>query len=279
MHWNVGEVRVTRVVEREVEFPASGLLPELTSEIIDGLGEWASPYFTADHKIRLSIHSFIVQSPDTTMVVDTCVGAHTERMIPGDAEFGDRLVNALPGGLASVDVVVCTHLHFDHVGWNTIEVDGAMVPMFPNARYLVSDAELTGTFEDDHMEVIEPSIRPLLDAGVLDAVASGHRIDNSLRLVPSAGHSPGHVCVGIDSNGSSGLITGDSFHSAAQVAHPEIASSADYDSRASTATRNALLADLVDGPTVMFGSHFSVPTAGRVRSGRDTNWLDPIDPD
>ena len=218
VRWQVGDVTVTRVVDGLHEFPR-GFLPALTDERIEACMPWAGPYLLADRsRLLLSTHSFVVETPDHVVVVDTCVGAHDERPMGNDPAFLQRLAEVVPGGLAGVDVVVCTHLHFDHVGWNTREDGDRLVPTFPNARYVITDDELRATQADDHMQVIEPSVRPLLDAGVVDAVASDHQIDAHLRLRPSPGHSPGHVCVVIDSAGARALITGDAAHSPMQFA-------------------------------------------------------------
>ena len=149
------------------------------------------------------------------------------------------------------------------------------MPTFPNARYLVSKDELDGTQANDLMGVMEPSITPLIERGMLDAVESDHRIHENVCLVPSAGHSPGHVCVMIESGGERALITGDSFHSPPQFAHPEVSATyADTDSAAATATRLRLLEQLVDADTIVLGTHFARPTAGRVRSGPERAWFD-----
>ncbi|MCP3935715.1 MAG: MBL fold metallo-hydrolase [Actinomycetia bacterium] len=275
LRWRVGDVEVVRVEESVIEMSPRYLLPDLSQELLDSCGEWVSPFFAEEGQMLLSIHSFVVFSGDNTVVVDTCIAEHTQRRLPGDSGFGERLAAAIPGGLDAVDFVVCTHMHFDHVGWNTERVGGEWVPTFPSARYLVSEDELSGTRADDSMEVMESSIDPLVECGVLDAVDSDHRIDDNLCLVPSAGHSPGHVCVMIESAGERALITGDSFHSPVQFALPEISASyADFDSMAAGATRRRLIDRLVDSSTLVLGSHFAPPTSGRVRSGPETAWFD-----
>jgi len=275
LSWRIGDVEVIRVEESVVEMSPRYLLPDVSQELLDATGDWQHPFFTDDGRMMLSMHSFVVRSGDNTILVDTCVGAHVERPLPGDAGFVERLAAALPGGFDSVTHVVCTHLHFDHVGWNTRLVDGEWLPTFPNARYLVSEAELASTEADDDMDVLDSSITPLIEAGLLDAVGQDHRIDDRIAFVPSSGHTPGHICVGIDSAGEQALITGDSFHSPIQFAHPEIsATHADFDSAAARATRRRLIQELVDQPTVVLGTHFAPPTAGRVRSGEDRAWFD-----
>ncbi len=274
--WQVGDVVVTRVVEGISEFPR-GFLPALTDERLDECGGWIAPYVRADRRrLLLSTHSFVLQTPSATIVVDTCVGSHTIRPMQSDPTFADRLAAAIPGGLGAVDAVVCTHLHMDHVGWNTTWVDGRWEPTFPNARYLVSKPELQATLADDEMDVVEPSVQPLLDHGVLDAVPSDHRITPEVSLRPSPGHSRGHVCVQIESGADRAVITGDATHSPMQFTYPDVSAEiADDDSALATRTREGLVADLADADIRVFGTHFPTPTVGRVRRRPDDRvWFD-----
>ncbi len=291
LSWSVGALTVTRVEERIIPLTAKVLLPDATPEHIEANRPWIDPYFDGvedGHPVmQLSIHSFVVAAGDTTIVVDTCVGPDPDRGLPGDAGFVDRLDTTLRaagrGGLDGVDVVVCTHVHFDHVGWNTRTVDGVTVPTFPNARYLVTRAELDEVEADDHMGVLDPSIRPLRDAGVLDAIdldhgdldddtstgGGRHQIVDGVELVATPGHTAGHVSVLLRSEGQEALITGDAFHSPVQFAAPELAAwRFDSDSTTSTATRRQLIDRFVGTDALLLGTHFAPPTGGRlVRDG------------
>lgn len=286
MAWQVGDVEVIRVEENILGLPTKVLVPDITQDQLTAQEAWVGPYFgepkDGDLMLRLSIHSFVVRSAGRTIVVDTCVGPDPERSLEGDPGFADRLAATLDGGLAAVDVVVCTHLHFDHVGWNTITVDGQVVPTFPNARYLVTKGEIEEMERDDHMAVKEPSIQPLVDAGVLDVieVAAGepYRITDEVELIATPGHTPGHVSVLMQSAGSSALITGDAFHTPLQFAYPELAAwRFDSDSKQSTATRESVIERFVESETLVLGTHFAPPTAGRLRRGDDSVWFDPAD--
>jgi len=285
LSWSVGALTVTRVEESIIPLTAKVLLPDATPDHIEANRPWIDPYFDGvedGHPVmRLSIHSFLIEAGETTIIVDTCVGPDLDRGLPGDAGFVDRLdarLLATGGGLAGVDVVVCTHVHFDHVGWNTRTVDGVVVPTFPNARYLVTRAELDEVEADDHMGVLDPSIRPLREAGVLDAVdldASGssdggrYQVCDGVELVATPGHTAGHVSVLLRSDGEEALITGDAFHSPVQFADPELAAwRFDSDSVASTATRRHLIDRFAGTDALLLGTHFAPPTGGRlVRDG------------
>lgn len=266
LRWRIGEVTVTRVVESITPVPAGYLLTGLTADHVRAQRPWIDPYFDDDEHLLLSVHSFVVESRGTTVVVDTCAGVHEGRRLDGDPAFLDRLDGAVDGGVASIDVVVCTHLHFDHVGWNTVRDDsGHWVPAFPNARFLMTSAELDHFADRDEDGVAASSLDPLAAAGVLDAVAPDHRITPEVRLLPTPGHTRGHVSVLIRSGEASGLITGDAFHSPIQIAYPELAAGrVDHDSDESTRTRRELLERFTDGDTLILGTHFASPTAGRL---------------
>ncbi|MEM7094566.1 MAG: MBL fold metallo-hydrolase [Actinomycetota bacterium] len=266
--WRVGDVTITRVEEAMAWLDGHVLMPDFHPDVLEPHEDWLRPNFFSDrnNKMALSIHAFVVQSGDTTIVVDTCVG-EGNRSLPSDPEFPDRLAEAIDGGLAGVDVVLCTHLHFDHVGWNLRSVDGEQVPTFPNARYLFSEREVEHTRIDDHHEVIEPSVQPLIDAGLADLVADDHRIDDQVRLLPTPGHTPGHVSVLIASRGERAVITGDMAHTPLQFAEPDLSSANfDHDSAAACATRHRMLAEWTDEPVLVLGTHFAPPTAGHIVS-------------
>ena len=264
--WNVGDVRITRVEEVVTYIDAAVLMPSFTPQLLDRHRDWLVPHYFSDRndKMALSIHSFVVESQGTTIVVDTCVGGE-DQPLPNDPDFPDRLDDAIDSGLDAVDMVLCTHLHFDHVGWNMRNVDGSPVPTFSNARYLFARVEVEHTRSDDHMQVLEPSIDPIIDAGLADLIETDHRLTSEVRLVPTPGHTPGHVSVLIEPQGEPALITGDMTHTPLQFAEPSLAASAfDTDSEQSTQTRIDMVDRLADTATLVLGTHFAPPTGGHV---------------
>ncbi len=268
LSWQIGVVTVTRVEERISPVSWNWLVPEAAA-LVEQSRPWVDPYVSEDgSKLHLSVHSFVVQTPETLMVIDTCVGTR-ERSLPGDPNFGERLAAALPGGPDAVDVVVCTHLHFDHVGWNTIERDGQMVPTFANARYLVSKGELEAQRDEEDSESYAESIAPLLAAGCLYAVDSDHQIDSWVSLEASPGHTPGHVSVRITDGDDVGLITGDIIHTPIQLAYPTVRSNSDIDPATAIATRQRVIEEVVDTDVLLLGTHFGPPTAGHLRRHTD----------
>lgn len=269
--WSIGEVTITRVEEVVTYIDADVLMPDFEPSMLDPHRSWLVPHFFSDRndKMALSIHSFVLQSEGMTIVVDTCVGG-AERPLPNDEAFPERLAEAIAGGLEAVDVVLCTHLHFDHVGWNLRPDGDRQVPTFPNARYLFARTEVEHTRTDDHMAVLAPSIDPLFEAGLAELVETDHEITSEVRLLPTPGHTPGHVSVLIESGGESALITGDMTHTPLQFARPDLAASAfDTDSAASTQTRRDVIARFVGTDTRVLGTHFAPPTAGRLRRAGD----------
>ncbi len=276
LEWQVGDVQVMRVEERIHGVVRDTLVPGITDAQIAEHADWVAPFFSRSGRLLLSVHTFVVRDADRVIVVDTCAGAEPPRPLPGDPDFLDRLEGAIEGGLAAVDTVLCTHLHFDHVGWNTHVVDGARVPTFSNARYLFARAELEALDVDDHAAVREPSIEPLLAAGLVDLIETDHVLTPHVRLVPTPGHTPGHVSVQIESRGERAVITGDVLHTPLQVAIPELtASPFDHDPAQATETRSRFLERCVEAGSLVLGTHFPPPTGGRVRGSGGSRRFEP----
>lgn len=269
LEWRIGDVRVTRVEERIHGVLRDTLVPGISDDQIAEHADWAAPYFSRSGRLLLSVHTFVVRDGDRTIVVDTCSGTEPERALPGDPQFLDRLDAAIDGGVAAVDIVLCTHLHFDHVGWNTRLVHGQRVPTFPNARYLFARVEFDALARDDHGGVRESSVAPLFDAGLVDLVETDHVLTPQIELMPTPGHTPGHVSVAIESRGERAVITGDVLHTPLQVALPELtASPFDADPTQATKTRRRFLDAHAESRCLLLGTHFPPPTGGWVRGRR-----------
>ncbi len=268
--WTLGDVRVTRIVELEMSSGGKFLMDEATPEAIKAIG-WLSPHFAeADGRLRLSIHALVVETPTKRIVVDTCIGNDKERQIPAWSGMQTRFLDDMRAAgfpPESIDVVLCTHLHVDHVGWNTMLVDGKWVPTFPNARYLMGKAEFEYWRAErgaSDVQIFADSVQPVWDAGLVDLVAPDHRVCPQVRLVPTPGHTIDHVSVGISSKGHEAIITGDFVHHPCQMAHTSWASHFDYDKAASSRTRVRMFEDFARDLTLVIGTHFAAPTAGHV---------------
>jgi glyoxylase-like metal-dependent hydrolase (beta-lactamase superfamily II) len=230
--------------------------------------------------MRGSIHARIIETPDRTIMVDTCVG--------NDKLRGNRAWNQLQTSflddmakagyaLDRIDNVLCTHLHIDHVGWNTMLVDDKWVPTFPKARYLMGQVEFDHwrQHEDaDQAVVMADSVTPVFDAGLVDLVATDHQICEQVSLIPTVGHTPGHVSVMINSQGEQAMITGDFIHHPCQFAHPEWSASVDTDPVQSAQTRREVFSKYAETPTLIIGTHFHTPTAGHLKRDGDAYRLD-----
>lgn len=282
MKWRIGKVSVTKIVEMEVTGGSRFILPDATYEAVLPIA-WLQPHFADERgRLKMSIHALVVETPDRRIIVDTCLGNDKQgRRIPTWNNLqGPFLADLAAAGFPreSIDTVMCTHLHVDHVGWNTMLVDGKWVPTFPQARYLMGRTEFTHWKaqhdRDDMAAVFADSVKPVHDAGLADLVDSDARICDEISLVPTPGHTPGHVSVRISSQGEEALITGDFMHHPCQIARPDWCSTADSDQAAARATRERMLQELSQRPVLVIGTHFAGATAGRIVRDGDAYRLD-----
>jgi len=273
--WRIGDITVTRILEMEMPLKYhkdTAFMPSATPDAIREI-DWLFPhYVTKEGYIKLAFQVFLVEAPGLRLVIDTCIGNDKPRaMLGGKALQTDFIKNLEAAGWSrdSVDFVVCTHLHVDHVGWNTMKVGDAWVPTFPNARYLIGATEYnywSNDEDEDQIEIMRDSIKPIFDAGLVDLVESNHRLSPEIRLIPTIGHTPGHVSVKLESGNRNALITGDFMHHPCQIAHPGWTVTFDEDPQAAAECRQKLLDELADSDTLVIGTHFSAPTAGKIVS-------------
>ncbi len=271
--WQIGDVRITRIVELEVAGGSKFILPDATPEACRDI-DWLQPHFmTAEGKLIMSIHALVVETPNRRIIVDTCIGNDKQRTMPAWTNLQTTFLSDLTGAgypRESIDTVLCTHLHVDHVGWNTMLVNGEWVPTFPNARYLLAEDEWrywdANEDESTYGPILADSVRPVVKAGLVDLVSQTHRICEEVVLEPTPGHTPGHVSVHITSRGKEALITGDCIHHPCQMARTDWCSSADYDREAGRRTREGLLEKYAGSDVLVIGTHFATPTAGHVES-------------
>lgn len=274
MQWKIGQVTVTKVVELEMTGGSRFLLPQATPEAVREI-PWLIPDFADEAgRLRMSIHALVIETPSgRRILVDTCLGNDKQgRKIPHwNDRQGSFLQDMAAAGfpVESIDTVLCTHLHVDHVGWNTRLVDGRWVPTFPQARYVFGRQEFEHWSKGEaggepQRAVFADSVQPIIEADLAELVEADHRLCEEVRLVPSFGHTPGHVCVLIESDGEQALITGDIAHHPCQLARPHWSSTADSDPEAAVATRHAIFGGVAGRPVLVIGTHFAGPTAGRV---------------
>ena len=276
--WNVGKVNITSITEIEAGNVIQKIIPNATKENISKI-PWLKPHFAdEENSLKAVVQAFVIQSSDHTIIVDTCVGNSKKRIeIPAwnnlQTDFLHRLVEQ-GYNRESIDTLLFTHLHFDHVGWSTILIDGKWIPTFPQARHLIVKQELNywkghpkEEAADDHAGMND-SVLPVLDAGLIDLIPEDHIISDEISLIPTPGHTPGHVSVLIKSQGEQAIITGDIIHHPCQIAYPEW-ESFDTDKEKALLSRRNLLERFADTQTLIIGSHFASPTAGYLQRDGD----------
>ena len=278
LKWKVGEVKVTQVVELTTASLGPHLLPQATPEVLGAI-EWMKPFVDAQNRLVLSIHSLVVESQGQTIIVDTCVGNDKPRSYPRwnnmQGDFLDKFYSA--GFITEqIDTVLCTHMHVDHVGWNTRLIDGKFVPTFVNAQYLYAKEEWAHwqQEEQEYGPVVEDSVQPIFDAGQAVLVEPTHPVTDEVCLIPTPGHTPGHVSVHIKSAGEEAIITGDMIHHPCQICHPDWSSLADSDANLAANTRQDFVTQHADQPVLIIGTHFAAPTAGHIVRDGDSFRLD-----
>ena len=277
--WKIGDVEITRIVEvNNWEDDITMLLPDATPATVLAY-PWLQPHFaTPEGKMIISFQCFVMRTPDHQIMLDTCIGADRQREFDiftnMQSDFLDDLDHA---GFTpkEMDFVLCTHLHFDHVGWNTHLVDGKWVPTFPNARYLF------GRKEYEHWKMLEDTngyhdlnhmsdaVQPVLDAGLVDLIEPDHEICPELSLLPTPGHTPGHVSIRIESKGERAIITGDMMHNPIQLERPDDTGRFDMDQVMARETRKRFVDAMANTDVFVIGSHFSDPTGGWIVRGTD----------
>lgn len=264
MQWTVGRVKITNVLEIGATGGTRFILPQATPQEAQKM-PWLVPHYAnAEGRLRLNVQSWIVETPTNRIIVDTCIGNDkTNRSVPAWNGLSKPFLNDLAAAgypADTIDTVICTHLHIDHVGWNTKLVDGKWVPTFTNARYLFGKTEYdhwaAHSPEGEHKAVFEDSVQPIVDAGYADLIGSDHRIGDEVSLIATPGYSPGHMSILVTSGGQQALLTGDVAHHPCQMAHLDWSSTADSDPVQSIEARKMLFSRFADTPTLVFGGHY-----------------------
>ena len=274
----IGNVKVMLVRETLQPVPAEGMYVEPDMAVFEANADWLAPHFLDESgDLALSIHALVLESEGQTIMVDTCIGNRPIDMVPQMSHLGNGFLDELAAAgyePEDIDIVLCTHLHFDHVGWNTIMVDGQWVPTFPNARYLFNRTEYE--YWDSGAEgaavTFGDAVRPVLEAGLADLVGSDHAVTDEINLEPSPGHTPGHVSVRISSAGQEAVITGDLVHHPVQFVAPEWVMTADDDPPQASETRKTFRDRYADSGILIFGTHFAGPSCGHL-SNAEGRWV------
>jgi len=274
----LGEVSVTSVVEiGRSSFPTASMLPDSTPDAIAAHHAWLKPHFydEAVGDLGSRIQTFVVRTPRHTVLIDTCVGNDKDRA--GNALWhmraGTYLDDLEAAGVrpADVDYVVCTHLHVDHVGWNTRRVEGRWLPTFPRAKYVFAGEEWEYWRHEQDL-CIADSVVPVVEAGQAMLVDGHHAVDPWLSFEPSPGHTPGHVCVRLSTGAGEAVFTGDLMHRTVQVAEPQWSSRFCYDPKRAAVTRREFVERHADSGVLVLAAHFPRP-GYIVREGGGTRFV------
>ena len=289
--FELGDITIHRVVEQEGPFfKPLEFFPTLTPELLDENRGWMTDGGYLDRQsggLMLCIQSYLVQTPHHNILIDSCVGNH--KPLPTRLSFwnmmnSDRFEKSLAGTGVSVDqidYVMCTHLHVDHVGWNTRLENGRWVPTFPKAKYVFADRELaywteTATKDPSIAPWITDSVLPIVAARREELVTSDHQFSDIVKLIPTPGHTIDHYSVQVGKAGADAVITGDMIHSPLQARYPELGMRADYSSPQAGESRRKLFGCLCDTSTLVCTAHFPSPSSGRIKRWGDAFDFEPF---
>lgn len=276
LKFTVGDLAIHRIIEQEASFlPALDMLPQLTPELLGENRAWMKKIKALDDNdvLILCFQSYLIRTPHHTILVDTCIGNDKPR--PNRPNWhqktDDTYLRALAAAGVSVgdiDFVMCTHLHPDHVGWNTRLENGRWVPTFPNARYVFGKAEFEHWTAQNAKAEVAPfadSVLPVLEADKAEIVSSDFAIGDHLRILPTPGHTPGHVALAFGKGKDHAVCSGDLIHSPLQALYPELSPKFDVDPAQAAVTRRGFLERYCDTDTLCCMAHFPSPSAGRIR--------------
>jgi glyoxylase-like metal-dependent hydrolase (beta-lactamase superfamily II) len=281
--WTFGAATMKRVVESETPMLSPfEIFPDWTQQHLDSNRAWLAPRFhdPASNLLVISIQSFLIRQNGLTILVDSCSGNDKEnRTRPQFKRAHWPWLDTLRGAGVKpedVDIVLCTHLHVDHVGWNTRLDNGRWVPTFPKARYLI------GRREFDYWKAAGPkvleragdyitdSVLPVIDSGQADLIGDEHAVANGISVEPAFGHTPGQLMVRIGSGREQGIISADLMHHPLQVRYPEWSTRFCADPAAARSTRIKFFNDHANTGRLVFPAHFPTPTGGLIeRDGKD----------
>jgi glyoxylase-like metal-dependent hydrolase (beta-lactamase superfamily II) len=271
-----GDLTIHRIIEQEMTFlPAQDMFPDLTSELLAENRAWlkAAKGLDDTDTLILCFQSYIVKTPHHTILIDSCIGNDKPRPTrpKWNMKTDDTYMRALKAAgisVADIDYVMCTHLHVDHVGWNTRLENGKWVPTFPKARYVFAKGEFDYWAEQHKKAEVLPiadSVLPIVEANKAEIVGNDFSIGDYARILPTPGHTPGHVAFTFGRTKEDAVFSGDLMHSPLQTRYPELSPKFDVDGAQAAKTRRSFLERYCDSDTLCCTAHFPSPSAGKIR--------------
>ena len=274
----IGQITWHRIIETEgPEFKIDFLLPDAAPLEIDAHRDWMEPRFLepGTNRLIMATQSYVLKTQNYTILIDSCVGNDKERRFyaPWSRRSGSRYLENLASigcSVDDIDFVLCTHLHADHVGWNTRLVDGRWVPTFPNARYVFAKTEFEYWSEVNRKGkkysdgCIDDSVLPVIEANQAEIVEDNYAFNNQVWFEPTPGHTPGHVSIALKSGGKNAIISGDVVHTPVQCREPHWSAVGCSDRIQSAKTRKTFLDRYCETETLVMTGHFPSPSVGHV---------------
>ena len=276
LKFNVGDLSIHRIIEQETTFfPALELFPTLSPDLLAENRDWMrkANAIDAEDVLILCFQSYVVRTPHHTILIDSCIGNDKQR--PARPKWHQKTDDTYMRGLKAagisvedIDFVMCTHLHVDHVGWNTRLEGDRWVPTFPKARYIFGKAEYDYWVAQNAKAEVPPftdSVLPVVEAKRADMVGHDFAIGDHLRILPTPGHTPGHIAFAMGKAKDDAVFVGDIMHSPIQLQHPELSPRFDVDPVQAAATRKNFLERYCDTDTLCCTAHFPSPSTGKIR--------------
>jgi len=276
LKFTAGDLTIHRIIEQETTFlPALDLFPQLTPDLLAQNREWMLKARAIDENdtLILCFQSYVVRTPHHTILIDSCIGNDKSRPLrpKWNMKTDDTYLRALKAAgfsVENIDFVMCTHLHVDHVGWNTRMENGRWVPTFPKARYVFGKTEYDYWSEQHAKTPVPPfsdSVLPVVEAKRADIVGNDFAVGDHLRILPTPGHTPGHVAFALGRAKDDAVFAGDLMHTPLQLRHPELSPRFDVDPAQAAVTRKDFLERYCDTDTLCCTAHFPSPSTGKIR--------------
>lgn len=285
--WQIGHIEISAIQElTDAGNVIQEIIPQATNAAVRKTTGMTPHFADKSGNLFAVVQSFLVRSKGKNILIDTGNGngkTRTDMPAWGNLKTNFlsrlRMCKVLP---EEIDMVINTHFHFDHVGWNTKRESGRWIPTFPNAEYLFPKEEYNYWINNPQNEIlddlrgIQDSIQPIIKSGLGKIVSSDFKLNNEISFVSSPGHTPGHICIKMNSNGQTAMIGGDLIYHPCQVKHVNWTAESDHDKQLAIKTRKKIFAQIVNTETLFFGAHIPAPVAGYIRSDSGSLYFQSI---